>query len=426
MRHPYPRYRDSGVEWLGEIPGHWEVKRLKRSVIRSDVRVESEDADQMPYVGLEHVTSWTGTLAHLDDQQTPESLSNAFTSGNVLFGKLRPYLAKAFCADFDGLCSTEFLVLRPFGYQHQYLLYALLTSGFVSLVDSSTFGARMPRASWGFVSDSLLPVPPLEEQRAIAAFLNRETGKIDQLVDKKRLLIERLEEYRQALITRTITRGLPPDAARVAGLDPRPRLKPSGAEWLGEIPEHWELRRMNRIAHLKAGDGIPSDEIDDDGEFPVFGGNGIRGFTDRCTHEGEFVLVGRQGALCGNVHLVRGRFWASEHAVVVTPTDDGHAPWLSHVLTAMKLNQYSYAAAQPGLAIDRISTLLVPVPPLAEQRCIAEFLSEWMGRVDVLAARVKAAVERLEEYRAAQVTAAVTGKIDVRGDVPAKPERVGA
>ena len=216
-RRRYPSYRDSGVEWLGEIPEHWDVVALRRSVRRSDRKIEAENAGGMPYVGLEHVESWTGRLMPLDDQKTPESLSNAFTAGDVLFGKLRPYLAKAFCANFDGLCSTEFLVLKPLGYQQQYLLYLLLSDSFISQVDSSTYGARMPRANWDAISGARLPLPPLEEQRAIASYLDQETGKIDELVAKKRMLIERLGEYRMALITRTVTRGLPSEDARSAG-----------------------------------------------------------------------------------------------------------------------------------------------------------------------------------------------------------------
>ncbi len=176
----------------------------------------------------------------LDDQLTPEGAANAFDAGDVLFGKPRPYLAEAWCADFAGVCSTEFLMLKPHYYERSYLLYLLLTDGFISYVDSSTYGAKMPRASRDFIGDSLLPLPPLKEQRDVAAFLDRETERIDSLIAKKRLLIERLHEYRTALITRTVTRGLPPEAARAAGLDPSPRLKPSGVEWLGDVPEHWD------------------------------------------------------------------------------------------------------------------------------------------------------------------------------------------
>ena len=225
-RHPYRTYRPSGVEWFGEVPEHWGVRRLSRSVSRSDDRVGSEDADGMPYVGLEHVASWTGRLLPIDDQLTPESISNSFAAGDVLFGKLRPYLAKAFCAGFGGQCSTEFLVLRPREYVQPYLLYLLLTDGFVSLVDSSTYRAKMPRANWDFVCDAPLPLPPLAEQRAIAAFLDRETERIDALVAKQRQLIEQLEEYRTALITRTVTRGLPPKPPAPPASTRRPASSP--------------------------------------------------------------------------------------------------------------------------------------------------------------------------------------------------------
>ena len=128
----YSHYRDSGVEWLGELPDHWDVRRLNRSVLRSDVKIEGDDAEGLPYIGLEHVASWTGSLLPPDDQQSPESISNAFTLGDVLFGKLRPYLAKAFTAEFGGLCSTEFLVLKPLAYEPRY---------------------------WDFVGDALLLAP---------------------------------------------------------------------------------------------------------------------------------------------------------------------------------------------------------------------------------------------------------------------------
>ena len=182
----------------------------------------------------------------------------------------------------------------------------------------------------------------------------------------------------------------------------------SGVEWLGEVPEHWELLPMQRVVHLKAGDGITSEEIDDVGDHPVFGGNGIRGFTDGYTHEGSFILIGRQGALCGNIHLARGKFWASEHAVVASAVRASNVGWLGHMLSAMRLNQYSDAAAQPGLAIDRIRALPIPLPPLDEQRAIAAFLDRETERIDALVAKKRLLIERLQEYRTALITRTVT------------------
>ncbi len=202
---PNPSLKPSGVEWLGDIPEHWEVRRLEHSVRRAGNKLEAEDVGDLPYVGLEHVESWTGRLSRLDSNVTPEGDSREFAAGDVLFGKLRPYLAKAFCPKFDGVCSSEFLVLKPTSFWRGYLLFLLLSNGLVSLVNSSTYGAKMPRANWEFVGGVLLPLPPFDEQRAIADYLDEETARLDELTTLVELAIERLQEYRTALITAAVT-----------------------------------------------------------------------------------------------------------------------------------------------------------------------------------------------------------------------------
>ena len=146
---------------------------------------------------------------------------------------------------------------------------------------------------------SRLPLPPLDEQRAIAAFLDRETERIDALVAKMRLLIERLQEYRTALITRTVTRGLPSEAARAVGLDPSPRLKPSGVEWLGDVPEHWEVRRLSSVVECLDGRRIPlnaEERGDRQGEYPYWGANGVLDHLDDWLFDEPLVLLGEDGA----------------------------------------------------------------------------------------------------------------------------------
>ncbi len=245
------------------------------------------------------------------------------------------------------------------------------------------------------------------EQRAIAAFLDRETAKIDALVAKKERLIELLQKKRAALITRVVTKGL----------DPNVPMKDSGVEWLGEIPAHWGVKALKRLACLRAGVAITAESIEEVGAFPVFGGNGIRGFTSSYTHEGEFPLIGRQGALCGCLNFACGRFWASEHAVVAAPQAGVNAYWLALLLRAMSLNSYSESAAQPGLAVDTISALHVPAPDVSEQRTIATFLERETAKIDALVAKVREAIGRLKELRTALISAAVTGRIDVRWEV---------
>ena len=204
---PEPKMRASGVEWLGDVPAHWKMMKLKKLASLVEEKISEVDGEnRLPYIGLEHIESWTGVLCVRDSAFVPTSVSNRFRSGDILFGKLRPYLAKACKPGFEGICSSELLVLRPRSrVEGRFLLHLLLTKGFVSLVDSSTYGAKMPRANWNDVSSCVLPVSPLKEQRAIADFLDRETAKIDGLVAKVETAIARLREYRAALITAAVT-----------------------------------------------------------------------------------------------------------------------------------------------------------------------------------------------------------------------------
>ena len=390
MTRPYTRYRDSGVEWLGEVPSHWEVRPFRyvcRLAYGDSLASEAREDGDVPVFGSNGVVG---------QHSEPNTLAPVIVVGRKgSHGEVNFSECPAFAID-----TTYFIDERFTPSDLRWLYYVLLRA---DLSDVSKDSA-VPGLSRDDAYQKSLPLPPLDEQRDIAAYLDRETERVDALVAKKRSLLERLAEYRTALITRTVTKGLDPSVA----------MKDSGVEWLGEVPSHWDVARLLRVMQLKAGDSITSEQIDDVGEYPVFGGNGVRGFTDRHTHEGDFVLIGRQGALCGNINLARGKFWASEHAVVADALEAASVSWLARVLAAMKLNQYSAAAAQPGLALDRIKGLHVPRPPLDEQRAIAAFLDDETARIDGLSSQVETAIERLLEYRTALVTAAVTGKIDVR------------
>ena len=145
---------------------------------------------------------------------------------------------------------------------------------------------------------------------------------------------------------------------------------------IGVIPEEWEVKPLSGVCSMKSGNSITSKNIDESGKFPCFGGNGLRGYTSSYTHDGTFPLIGRQGALCGNIQLVSSKFFASEHAVVVSPKHKTDMIWLSYVLARMNLNQYSESSAQPGLSVSKILLLPIPLPPLPEQTAIATALSD--------------------------------------------------
>jgi type I restriction enzyme, S subunit len=186
----------------------------------------------------------------------------------------------------------------------------------------------------------------------------------------------------------------------------------SGIDWLGPVPAHWDVLKVKRIASLQSGDAIPAEKIEDEGEYPVLGGNGLRGYTSAYTHEGHYPVIGRQGALCGNINYGVGRFWASEHAVVATPVRPVSIVWLGEMLRAMNMNRYSLSAAQPGLSVELVSNLRTVLPPIEEQNRIASFLSKETEKIDVLVAEQQRLIKLLTEKRQAVVSHAVTKGID--------------
>lgn len=204
LREGTEGWASSGISWLGNIPQYWKTKRLKFSVNLINEKVNTEEVE-LPYMGLENIDSWNGNKIETTEY-SPEGIANVFRNGDVLFGKLRPYLAKVYLAQEKGCCTSEAIVLRsnevvlPI-----FLQYYLLSEMFIEIVNSSTFGSKMPRASWEFIGSLALLLPPLPEQKLIVEYLNKELLKIDQLSEKVTTAIEKLKEYRTSLITSAVT-----------------------------------------------------------------------------------------------------------------------------------------------------------------------------------------------------------------------------
>lgn len=199
--NPAVPMKTSGVEWIGEIPEKWQILRLKNTVEHINEKTESVAQN---YICLENIESWTG---HYINQSSgiPEGVSNIFRKNDILFSKLRPYLAKCLMADFSGICSSELLVLRNFKGYSRFLFHLLLSHGFINIVDSSTYGSKMPRANYSFIGNVEIPYPPLSEQKAIADYLDAKCAKIDAFIAKKQTVIEKMTEYKKSLIYECVT-----------------------------------------------------------------------------------------------------------------------------------------------------------------------------------------------------------------------------
>jgi type I restriction enzyme S subunit len=337
--------------------------------------------------------------------------------GDLVIHAMDAFAGAVGVSDSDGKCTPVYSVCMPQnGVSAKY--YALIVREMARsqwiLALAKGIRERSTDFRYEAFSTQHVPVPPVEEQHAIACFLDHIDRRVNRYIRAKRKLIALLNEQKQAIIHRAVTRGLDPDAP----------LKPSGVEWLGEIPTHWEIRRIKNLANLKSGDGITAERIEETGDYAVYGGNGLRGYTDSYTHEGDYVLIGRQGALCGNINYAQGKFWASEHALVASPVIKFNPLWFGELLRVMNLNQYSISAAQPGLAVERINILKLPYPTEDEQNTIANWITiETRGINDAIRKAI-GQIDLIREYRTRLIADVVTGKLDVRAAAVALPEEL--
>lgn len=412
----YERYKDSGVEWLGEVPVHWELKRLKHCF---RLLTEKTNRRENP-IALENVESWSGRFIKTETAYEGDGV--AFERGDILFGKLRPYLAKAYLTENQGEAIGDFHVLRPMETTYnRFSQYQILNREFIDVVDGSTFGAKMPRVSWDFLGNIILTVPPYEEQSIIANFLDRETTKIDELIAEQQRLIKLLKEKRQAVISHAVTKGLNPDAP----------MKDSGIEWLGEVPEHWEVVAAKRVASVfvpqrnkpelnNEGKGVFWATMDDMKTEEIsqtslwVSEDAARDAGSRILSKGAVIAscVGNFGiASINSVDLIINQ---QLQAYVLTPSIK--AEFLRYFLFIAKayFEQVGTAATLIYVNQQGFENLPISLPPVIEQERIISYLVVKTAKLDTLTTEAQRAIELLKERRTALISAAVTGKIDVR------------
>lgn len=413
---------------MGDVPGHWEVEKIKHLASLVGAKIDGAGAG-LPYIGLEHVQSGTGQfVVDVEGMQAEaESTVNTFEPGDVLFGKLRPYLAKAVVAESPGICSSEFLVLRPNDMSSAYLKSSLLFDGFIRTVDAATFGSKMPRADWAFISQLRLLRPPIEEQQTIANYLDTETARIDALIREKDVLIGLLKEHRQGLASDAVMRGLRADIS----------MKSVGGGF-GAVPSHWRMIPLKRFVKVTGGH-TPSTENPDywNGAIPWVSAKDMKRdeLVDSIDHVSDAAV-----ASCGlavvapgaTLVVVRGMILAhsfpvARNVVPITINQDMKAvrpqsdvlpeylPWLLRGLKPVVLSLTEQSAhGTLALRTDKFFGEAFPIPPLAEQTAIIKYLDEELPRIDELLAHTKEEINLLKELRAATIADAVLGRVDVR------------
>ena len=365
-------------------------------------------------LGLEHVESWTGRFVATDDDPGFVGQVKRFQCGDVLFGKLRPYLAKVAWLDRRGVCVGEFLVLRSKDGRVMpgYLEHLMRSKPVIDAIDASTFGARMPRADWQFIGDLRMPLPGVSEQDAVVQYLEYINRRVRRYVRAKERLIGLLEEEKQAIINQAVTRGL----------DPSVRLKASGVEWVEDVPEHWEMSRVKseflslnrRRRPLSAVERGAMAER----RYDYYGASGVIDRVEDYLFDDELLLVAEDGAnlVLRNLPLAiiaRGKFWVNNHAHILKPRR-GNLEYLAAVMESLNYSPWISGAAQPKLTQDRLMSIAIVVPPRSEQD---EIIADTKSRTSELTTgivRARRQIELLEEYRTRLIADVVTGKLDVR------------
>jgi type I restriction enzyme S subunit len=448
----YQSYKPANSNWLQEIPSTWEQIRGRfiMGVNPSPERLRDlDETDEVSFVPMEAVGEYGGL--NLERSKSLDEIGSGYTefeNGDVVVAKITPCFENCKGALADGLLNgvafgtTELHVLRAGKrLDSRFLFYLTVSHAFRKLGESEMYGAGgQKRVPPEFAKNFRVPLPPLEEQQAIARFLDAKTAQIDTLVAKKRQLIAKLKEKRSALIARTATRGLPPEAAKAAGLEPNPEMKDSGIPWIGSIPSGWKVKRLKHISdRVTVGVVVnPSSYVAEEG-VPFLLGGDVREFKidisncNRCSDEASRGPLAKSRLVAGDLVVVRVGYPGIAAVVpseiegancasmmIVGRNDRFNSQWLAYAINAKsgrdQVELVQYGAAQKQFNISHAVDFSFPFPPIKEQLAIADYLDHECARLDRLTKEVETAIARLTEYRQALITSAVTGKIDVRNN----------
>ena len=406
------------MEWVGEIPAHWDARRLRfvleTSISKGEVR-NLDPAIEVSFVPMEAIREFGGI--DLDSTKPLSEVVEGYTyfrNGDVIVAKITPCfengkgaLASSLSSDI-GFGTTELHVLRSSSHLHaRFLLYLTFSDHFRRIGTASMYGAGgQKRISDDFIRDFRHPLPDFPEQRTIATFLDRETAKIDGLVARKERLIELLQEKRTALITSAVTRGL----------DPNVPMKDSGIEWLGEIPAHWEVIRTRFLCDMTTGDKDTQDAMEE-GEYPFFVRSDNVERLPTYTFDGEGVLTSGDGAGVGKIfHHYIGKFDFHQRVYLFCHFRRVVGRFFYYFVKANLCKVVLALSAKS--TVDSLRRPMLQDFPVAvgpEQAEIVAFLDRETENIDALTAKAHQAIALLKEFRTALISAAVTGKIDVRG-----------
>ena len=413
----YERYKDSGVEWIGEIPKEWEIANLgyKSKMIVPMRDKPTEFSGDIPWIRIEDVDD-----KYIEDSKSGQRVSIELVKEMNL--KVYP-IGTVLCTCSCNM-GTTVIVKRPVVSNQTFIGIVpnnkLLDSTFLYYAMNSNSG-RLQYLGEGAIQQYLskhdfehlkLVFPTINEQKAIANFLDQKTAEIDGLIADKGKLIELLQGKRQAIIGEAVTKGLNQNV----------RMKDSRIKWIGEIPEHWEVTKIKyafynldymRIPLSSEERGLMGNKV-----YDYYGASGVIDTVDDYIFDDTLILIGEDGANLYSrstplAYLATGKFWVNNHAHILKPKK-GNINYFVNLLESIDYTIYISGSAQPKLTQERLGSISIPIPPGSEQNLIGDYLVVETLKIDTLITNISTQIQKLKEYRQSLISEAVTGKIDVR------------
>ena len=413
--------KDSGIEWIGAIPTTWHTQKMK--YISNFIQNKySSDYGLLPYIGLENIASWSGSFISTNSQYDREQ-SLICEPEDILFGKLRPYLAKVYMNDRLCCCSNEFAVIRVNGQNKRYMWYQLLSHGFIFEIDRSTYGTKMPRANAEFIRNVFVALPSEIEQQKIANYLDKMCAEIDAVLEKTRASIEEYKKLKQAVITQAVTKGIRGD---------RP-MKDSGIEWIGDIPAEWSVVPFSKFARVSANLVNPSDYQD----YLQVSPENIEKDSGKLL---PCKTVSEVGVESWNHFFHKGQILYSKirpklNKVCIAPFDglcsadmypidtDNISKFVVYTILSNDFNQQVAMITEnrvkmPKINQKELSKIIVVLPAdRMEQQEIVDYLDGECGKIDALIAKKQQYLTEIENYKKSLIYEYVTGKKEVKTSV---------
>jgi len=410
------QYKDSRIKWIGSIPESWKIYRIKyNTFLKGRIGWQGLNSNDFIDEGYCLITgtdfdnkggiNWN-TCYRISKERFDEDELLHIKNGDLLMTKDGTIGKMAYIDNLpeEASLNSHLLIIRQITnlMNNKYLYWVMLSDVFVQFYNLFQSGTTMGSISQSTLGLFSTPCPPIPEQLRIANYLEEKCGEIDSLIGIQEQMIEKLKAYKQSVITEAVTKGLNSNA----------KLVSSGIDWIGEIPEGWEIAQLKRFLTFQNGQDYKAIETKESEGFPVYGSGGVFAYAAKYMYNGESVLFGRKGTVNKPLY-VNCCFWTVDTMYYTIPSEACNCKFMYYVATTLPYDKYSTSTALPSMTQSILGNLMITIPPIAEQQAIASYLDKKCSEIDKLIDVKQLKIEKLKDYKKSVIYEAVTGKINI-------------